>query len=68
MRHILQMPVHLVSHIEYDALRDPRIDVVLEHTDKLAHRKRCKSHQQKLDEKLHVLADQRLVDYAPCKY
>ena len=64
MRHVLQMPVHLVSHVENDALRDPRVDVVLEHTHKLAHCQRGERHKQELYEELHVFADERLIDDA----
>ena len=61
MRHVLQMLVHLVAHVKNDALRDPRVDVVLEHTDQLAHGQRRERGKQELYKELHVPADQRLV-------
>ena len=67
MRHVLKMPVHLIAHVENDALRYPGVDVVLQHTHKLAHGKRCKSHKKQLDKQLHILPDQSLINDAPCQ-
>ena len=64
MRHILQMLIHLIAHVKYDALRDPRVDVVLEHTHQLAHCQSGKCHKQELNEELHVFAHESLIDDA----
>ena len=66
MRHVLQVFIHLIAHVKDDALRDPRVDVVLKHTNKLAHGERCERGKEQLYEKLHVLSHQRLVHDAAC--
>ena len=68
MRHVLQMPVHLISHVKDDALRDPRVYVVFENAYELAHCERGKSRQQQLYEELHVFAHERLVYDAARQY
>ncbi|MPM81210.1 hypothetical protein SDC9_128262 [bioreactor metagenome] len=40
MRHLLQMRIHLVLHVEYDTLRDIGIDIALQNTDCLRNRQR----------------------------
>ena len=59
--HVLEMVVHLVAHVEDDALGDPGVDIALQHADDLRDRQGHKGHQQKLDQQLHVLSDERLV-------
>ena len=61
MRHVLQMVVHLVFHVEDDALGDPGVDVALKHADDLREGQREEGHEQELHKQLHVPADQRLV-------
>ena len=61
MRHVLQMVVHLVLHIEDDALGNPRVDIALQYGDDLGSRQRDKGHYQQPDQQAHVLPDQRLI-------
>ena len=58
---MLQMVVHLVFHVEDDALGDPGVDIALENADDLREGQREEGHEQELHEQLHVPADQRLV-------
>ena len=62
MRHVLEMVVHLVLHVEDDALGDPGVDIALEHRDHLGGRQRDEGHDEQLHEQAHVLAHERLVD------
>ena len=63
--HVLQMVVHLVLHVEDDALGDPGVDVALQHADDLRERQREEGHEQELDEQRHVPPHKRLVHDAP---
>ena len=65
MRHVLEMLIHLVAHVEDDLLGYPRVYVVLKHSYKLAHGKSRERRQKQLDKKIHVLADQGFVHDAP---
>ena len=56
MRHALQVLVHLVLHVEDDAHRDPRVDVVLEHTHQLAGQHGGKRREKQADEQAEVVA------------
>ena len=61
VRHVLQMVVHLVLHVEDDALTDPGVDIALEHGDHLRRRERDEGENEELDEQRHVLPDEGLV-------
>jgi len=65
VRHVLQMVIHLVFHVEDDALGNPGVYVALQHTDDLGQSQRKEGHEQQPDQKLHVLAHQRLIHHAP---
>ena len=64
MGHVLQMVVHLVFHVKDDPLRDPGVDVALQHRDHLGGRQRDKGQDQQTDQQGHVLPHQGLVDDA----
>ena len=61
MRHVLQVQVHLVAHVEYDALANPRADVAFEHADDLTGAQRDERKQQELDEQRKLSSAERLV-------
>ena len=66
MRHILQMVVHLISHIENNALGDPCIDIGFKNRDRL---RNCKSHNrsdQQFDQQRPVFSDQGLINDPSC--
>ena len=56
------MAVHLIFHIENDALGDPGIDVTFNNRDHLRCSKRNESSDQKLDQKTEVIAEERFID------
>ena len=62
MRHVLEMFIHLIAHVEDYLLGYPRIDVVLKHTDQLAYSERSKSHKEQPDKQLHVLSYKCLIN------
>ena len=61
MRHMLQMIIHLVLHVEDDPLGDPGVDIAFENRNHLRGRERHKRQDQEADQQRHVLSHQRLI-------
>ena len=61
MGHVLQMVVHLVLHIEDDALGDPGVDITLQDADDLGAGQGDEGQDQELDEQRKIFADQGFV-------
>ncbi|MPM83639.1 hypothetical protein SDC9_130708 [bioreactor metagenome] len=59
------MRIHLVLHVEYDSLRDPGVDIALQHRDRLRRRQSHQRPEQQPQQQRHVLARQRFVYDAP---
>ena len=59
------MCIHLILHVENDALGDVGVDVALQHEYRLRDRERDQRQQQQLNQQLHVFANQRLIDDSP---
>ena len=65
MGHVLQMVVHLVFHVEDNALGNPGVNITLQHRDDLGSRQRNKSRQQQAHQQRQILSHQRLVHNFP---
>ena len=62
------MVIHLVSHIEHDALGYLGVYVVLNSTDDTGDCQRSKSEQKQLNEQSHILAHKGFIHDAPGEY
>ena len=68
LRHLLEVPEHLVPHIEGDMLGDPCVYIALSHSYEIGKKRYGERCDYIYDEQSQVLPYQSLVDYLTRKY
>ena len=67
LRHFLQMAVHLISHVECNMLRNPCVEIALEHADQVGCKCDCERQQDQPDQSFHIPGYQTFVDDPSCQ-